>query len=48
MIGAVTVYCSSSKRIAREYLHAAGELGEAVARQAGVDVDGDGRVGVGA
>src|SRR5436190_10379229 len=45
MIKAVTVYCSSSKRVAREYLEAARELGEAIAREGWVLVYGGNHIG---
>jgi uncharacterized protein (TIGR00730 family) len=45
MVRAVTVYCSSSKRVAQIYLDAARELGEAIAREKWVLVYGGNNIG---
>src|SRR3954470_12359060 len=45
MIHAVTVYCASSKRVAAQYLEAARELGQAIARQKWVLVYGGNCIG---
>src|SRR5258706_15999117 len=44
-IYAVTVYCASSSRIAREYVEAARELGEAIARSEWILVYGGNNIG---
>jgi uncharacterized protein (TIGR00730 family) len=44
-IHAVTVYCSSSKRVAAQYLDAARELGGAIARQKWILVYGGNNIG---
>src|SRR4051812_42321651 len=44
-INAVTVYCSSSKRVARDYLDAARELGESIARHGWILVYGGNCIG---